>query len=112
MFALSLKYQLQIRMVKELQISKNDVEYVAALSRLEFSEDEKDRYTEKLNVILEYINQLNELDTEGVKPTYHVMPLTNVMREDEVRPSMQRDKALMNAPEVQEGCFKVPRIIE
>lgn len=93
-------------------ITKKDVEYVAALSRLEFSEDEKEKYTEQLNVILEYINQLNELDTEGVKPTYHVMPVINVLREDEVMLSMERDNVLMNAPVTQDGCFKVPRIIE
>ena len=93
-------------------ITKKDVEYVAALSRLEFSETEKEKYTEQLNVILEYLNQLNELDTEGVKPTYNVMPATDVMREDIVRLSLSSDKVLMNAPETQEGCFKVPRIIE
>lgn len=93
-------------------ITKKDVEYVAALSRLEFSEDEKEMYAGQLNAILEYVNQLNELDTEGVKPTYHVMPVANVFREDEVSPSMERDNVLMNAPVTQEGCFKVPRIIE
>jgi aspartyl-tRNA(Asn)/glutamyl-tRNA(Gln) amidotransferase subunit C len=92
-------------------ITKKDVEYVAALSRLEFSEDEKDKYTEELNVILEYVSQLNELDTEGVNPTYHVMPLTNVLREDEAKPSMERENVLMNAPVTQEGCFKVPNVI-
>lgn len=93
-------------------ITKEDVEYVAALSRLEFSEEEKGNFTKQLNVILEYVNQLNELDTEGIKPAYHVIPVTNVMRKDEVRPSMNSEKVLVNAPETQEGCFKVPRIIE
>lgn len=93
-------------------ITKEDVEYVAALSRLEFSEEEKGNFTKQLNVILEYVNQLNELDTEGIKPAYHVIPVTNVMRKDEVRPSMNSEKVLINAPETQEGCFKVPRIIE
>ena len=92
-------------------ITKKDVEYAAALSRLEFSEDEKEKYTEELNVILEYINQLNDLDTEGVEPTYHVMPMTNVLREDEVKLSMERASVLKNAPATQDGCFKVPRII-
>lgn len=92
-------------------ITQKDVEYVAALSRLEFSEDETEKYAEQLNVILEYVNQLNELDTEGVEPTYQVMPVTNVLREDEVKPSMERDNVLMNASVTQDGCFKVPRII-
>lgn len=100
------------RVVRALGISKKDVEYVAALSRLEFSEEEKEKYTEQLDVILEYINQLDELDTEGVKPTYHIVPMTNVFRKDEVSPSLAKDKVLVNAPESQEGCFKVPRIIE
>jgi aspartyl-tRNA(Asn)/glutamyl-tRNA(Gln) amidotransferase subunit C len=82
------------------------------LSRLEFSEEEKEQYTEQLNVILGYIDQLSELDTEGVKPMYHVIPMTNVLRKDEVRPSMERDDVLMNAPVTKDGCFKVPRIIE
>lgn len=95
-----------------LTITKKDVEYVAALSRLEFSEEEKEQYTGQLNVILEYIDQLNELDTERVKPTYHVMPFSNAMREDAVKPSMERESALRNAPDTREGCFKVPKIIE
>jgi aspartyl-tRNA(Asn)/glutamyl-tRNA(Gln) amidotransferase subunit C len=93
-------------------ISQKDVEYIAALSRLEFTEAEKGKYAEQLNVIMEYINCLNELDTEGVKPTYHVVPVTNVLRKDEERPSLEKNKVLINAPESQEGCFKVPRIIE
>lgn len=93
-------------------ISKKDVEYAAALSRLEFSEAEMEKYASELNVILDYVNQLNEVDTEGVEPTYHVMPLSNVLREDAVKPSMERDQVLMNAPGTQAGCFKVPRILE
>lgn len=102
----------ELKKVNLMLITKKDVEYVAALARLEFSEEEKEKYTEQLNVILEYVNQLNELDTEGVKPTYHVLPVNNVMREDEVRPSMDRGKVLMNAPDRDMGCFRVPRIIE
>ena len=95
-----------------MKITKKDVEYVAALSRLELSEAEKENYTVQLKAILEYADQLNELDTEGVEPTYHVMLVTNAMRKDEVRQSMNSGKVLMNAPETQEGYFKVPRIIE
>lgn len=93
-------------------ITKKDVEYVSALARLEFSEEEKEQYAGELSVILDYINRLNELDTEGIEPTYHVMPVTNVMREDIARLSLDREKALMNAPDTMENCFKVPRIIE
>ena len=95
-----------------MAITKKDVEYVAALARLEFSEEEKEKYTGQLNVILEYINQLNQLDTEGVTPSYHLSPAADVLRGDVVKPSLEREKILLNAQEEQDGCFKVPRIIE
>jgi aspartyl-tRNA(Asn)/glutamyl-tRNA(Gln) amidotransferase subunit C len=101
-----------LRVVLGLIITKKDVEDIAALSRLEFSEQDKEKYKEQLNVILEYIEQLNELDTEGVMPTYHIMPMENVMREDIIEPSMDISKVLMNAPLTQKGCFKVPRILD
>lgn len=98
--------------MKCMAITNKDVEYAAALSKLELTGEEKCEYTKQLNLILEYVDQLNELDTEGVEPTYHVLPVTNIMREDEVRPSLERDRVLMNGPDIQEACFKVPRIIE
>lgn len=93
-------------------ITRKDVEYVAALSRLEFSEEEKEKYREQLSVILEYVSQLNELDTAGVEPAYHVMQVTDVMRKDEVKPSMEREKVLLNAPAARDGCIEVPKIID
>lgn len=92
-------------------ISKKEVEHVALLARLELTEAEKEVYTQQLNAILEYVGKLNELDTENVEPMAHVLPLTNVFREDKVFPGLSQAEALANAPAQQEGQFKVPRII-
>jgi len=94
-----------------MKISRQDVEHVAMLARLEITEAEKEMFTKQLNVILEYVDQLNELDTTGVPPTSHVIPMQNVLREDAVRPSLPQAKILGNAPETENGCFKVPRIV-
>jgi len=93
-------------------ITRKDVEYVARLARLKLSEEEIEKYSQQLAKILEYINKLNELDTSKTLPTYHVLPLTNVFREDRVRPSLAKEEILSNAPESEEGYFKVKKIIE
>ncbi|NTW70904.1 MAG: Asp-tRNA(Asn)/Glu-tRNA(Gln) amidotransferase subunit GatC [Eubacteriaceae bacterium] len=95
-----------------MKLTKEDVKYVADLARLEFTNEEIDRYVHQLTDILEYEEQLNELDTSNVAPTAHVLPIHNVFREDVVTPSLDREKALMNAPEQDKGCFKVPKVIE
>lgn len=95
-----------------MQITRKDVEQVALLSRLEIAEADAERFTGQLNAILEYIAVLNKVDTEGVEPTAHVMPLKNVMRPDAVHSSLERELALFNAPEQEDGYFKVPKIIE
>lgn len=91
-------------------ISRGDVEYVAALARLELTEQEIQEYTEQLNSILDYAVMLERLDTEDVVPTAHAVPLHNVMREDQVTPSIKQKKALNNAPDADEGFFRVPKI--
>jgi len=93
-------------------ITKKDVEYVAGLARLEFTEEEKEMYTKTLNDILEHAEKLKQVNTDGVPPTAHILPVKNVFRIDEVRPSMDRDKILQNAPDKDEGCFRVPKVIE
>jgi aspartyl-tRNA(Asn)/glutamyl-tRNA(Gln) amidotransferase subunit C len=93
-------------------ITRKDVEHVALLSRLELTDNEVEKFTGQLNAILGYIDMLNRLDTAGVEPTAHVLPLKNVMRADEVRPSLPRELALANAPEQEDGYFKVPKILE
>ncbi|CUH96356.1 hypothetical protein P22_2446 [Propionispora sp. 2/2-37] len=95
-----------------MKITRNHVEKVALLSRLEMPESELEAFTEQLNAILEYADSLNRVDTTGIQPTAHVLPLKNVMRADEVKPSLPRELALSNAPEQEDGYFKVPKIIE
>ena len=94
-----------------MSIDKKVVENVAVLGRLELSEDEKEEYTVQLNAILGYMEMLNKLDTTNVQPTAHVLPLKNVYRQDVVKPSMEREKVIANAPEKEDGQFKVPSIV-
>ncbi len=93
-------------------ITREDVEHVAELARLELTAAEKQQFIAQLNDILTYIDKLNELDTADVEPTSQVIPMKNVFRDDEVRPSLDRTEVLRNAPEEAHFFFKVPRIIE
>lgn len=95
-----------------MQITQKDVEQVALLSRLDINETDIQKYTGQLNEILEYMKVLNKADTTNVEPTVHVLPMKNVLRPDVVRPSLERELALANAPEQEDGYFKVPKIIE
>jgi aspartyl-tRNA(Asn)/glutamyl-tRNA(Gln) amidotransferase subunit C len=95
-----------------MKITRKDVENVALLSRLEMKDDDVEKFTGQLNAILDYIDVLSKVDTNGVEPTAHVLPLKNVMRADEAKPSLPRDLALANAPEQEDGYFKVPKILE
>jgi aspartyl-tRNA(Asn)/glutamyl-tRNA(Gln) amidotransferase subunit C len=94
------------------KITIEEVEHVAHLARLTFDEEQKKRLAEQLARILDYIGQLNELDTEDVKPTSHVIPVKNVVRPDAAIPSLTRDEALANAPSSVDGLFEVPKIVE
>ncbi|MEK7715824.1 MAG: Asp-tRNA(Asn)/Glu-tRNA(Gln) amidotransferase subunit GatC [candidate division NC10 bacterium] len=93
-------------------ITREDVEHVARLARLELNDDELERMREQLNAILGYIDKLRELDVTNVEPTSHAVPLVNVMREDEVAPCLPQDQMLANAPDRVGELFRVPRIIE
>ena len=95
-----------------MKLNRKDVEHVALLSRLELSEQELDKFTGQLDAILEYIDVLNQVDTSAVEPMAHVLEIRNVMRSDEVQPSLPREAALQNAPEAEDGFFKVPKIVE
>lgn len=95
-----------------MKVTKADVEHVAILARLEFGEDEKAEMAEQLSRIVEYVEKLNELDTEDVSPTAHAVPLRSVLREDDARPSLDPEDALRNAPDREGAFFKVPRIVE
>ncbi len=95
-----------------MKITKQDVEHVAKLARLEITETERDAFSKQLSAILTYVEKLKTLDTEGVEPTATVLEQTNVFREDKARPSLSVEKALANAPESESGHFRVPRILE
>lgn len=95
-----------------MKLNRKDVEHVALLSRLELSENELDKFTGQLDAILEYIDVLNQVDTSAVEPMAHVLEIRNVMRADEVQPSLSREAALQNAPDAEDGFFKVPKIVE
>ena len=99
-------------MAGEPKITMRDVEHVARLSRLALTDQEKERMRRELDGILSYIDKLRALDTANVPPTSHAVPMTNVMREDEPRPSLSQDEMLANAPERSGEFFRVPKIIE
>ncbi|HEV8672608.1 MAG TPA: Asp-tRNA(Asn)/Glu-tRNA(Gln) amidotransferase subunit GatC [Methylomirabilota bacterium] len=96
----------------EPNISLAQVEHVARLARLDLSPAEKQRMRSQLDAILGYVAKLRAVDTTGVPPTAHVLPLVNVMREDEVRPSYPAEAMLANAPEPEGELFRVPKILE
>ncbi len=91
---------------------KMNIEKVARLARLELSDDEKEIFGGQMEQILTYMEQLNRIDTSGVEPTSHAIPMSNVFRDDEVKPSFPRGEVLAIAPDEEDGHFKVPRIIE
>jgi len=94
-----------------MAITLKDVEYVADLAKLELTQEEKIKLQKELDNIIKYIDQLNELNTDNVPITSHVVPLKNVLREDKVLPSLAQDKALANAPQKKDGFFRVPKVI-
>ena len=93
-------------------ISIAEVEHVAHLARLALSPEEQQRFTEQLNAILAYMEQLNEVPTDDVEPTSHVLDLVNVFRDDTARQLISVEEALQNAPESTHQYFVVPRIVE
>lgn len=95
-----------------MHLSREEVEHVAVLGRLKLNEDEVGKFTEQMNTILGYFEQLKEADTSQVGGTTHVVPMVNVLRPDVRRPSCDPDQALANAPERVDNLFKVPRVVE
>lgn len=98
--------------MSEPKIGLGEVERVARLARLDLSVEEKERMRSQLDAILGYVEQLQRVDTTGVEPTAHVLPLANVMREDEIRPSYPVEAMLANAPDPDGESFRVPKILE
>ena len=91
-------------------ISRQEVEHVARLARLHFSEEEFERLQPELGAIIDYVQQLSQLDLSGLETTSHAVALKNVLRPDESRPSLDHEAAMSNAPDVERGQFVVPRI--
>lgn len=94
------------------KIDQAQVRRVAVLSRLELSDAEVAQFSTQLSSIVEYIEKLNELDTDNVEPLAHCLPVHNVLREDVPKPSLSNDAALANAPEREDEYFKVPKILD
>jgi aspartyl-tRNA(Asn)/glutamyl-tRNA(Gln) amidotransferase subunit C len=93
------------------RISTADVAHVARLARLSLTTEELERFTEQLGAVLDHARDVEALDTEGVPPTAHPLPLRNVLREDEVVPCLDRDEVLAQAPATEANRFRVPRIL-
>lgn len=94
-----------------MKITKDEVMHVANLARLDMDEASIDKFAGQIGNILEYVDVLNRVDTQGVTPTSHAISLTNVFREDLEKKALERDKALANAPQKEDGNFVVPKII-
>ncbi|AXF57544.1 Asp-tRNA(Asn)/Glu-tRNA(Gln) amidotransferase subunit GatC [Salicibibacter kimchii] len=94
------------------EITKEQVKHVADLARLTFSDDELETFAKQMGDIIQYAERLNALNTEDVVPTTHVMDVRNVLREDEVRPSLNREDVLKNAPASKDGQFEVPSVLD
>lgn len=93
------------------KITREQVQHVAKLARLKLTEAEEQYYTNNLNNMFAFMDKLNEVDTSDVAPTSHVLGNTNVMRADEVRASLPIEEVLQNAPDAQDGQFKVPAVL-
>ncbi len=98
-------------MTQSERITRADVEHVAQLARLALTGEEITSLTGELAAILDYAAEVSALDTDGVEPTAHPLPLVNVLRPDAVRPCLERDEVLAAAPAVEDGRFRVPRIL-
>ncbi|MDZ7261839.1 MAG: Asp-tRNA(Asn)/Glu-tRNA(Gln) amidotransferase subunit GatC [candidate division KSB1 bacterium] len=94
-----------------MAITLKEVETVARLAKLHFSEEEKEKFTHQLAEIVTYMEKLNELNTDEVEPTSHVLDIKNVFREDKVEPWLTQEEALANAPAKKQGFFSVPKVI-
>ena len=94
-----------------MKITKDEVLYVADLARLDLDESAIEKFAGQIGTILDYVDKLNEVDTEGIRPTSHAISLTNAFREDNKLDIFDRDSALANAPDKEDGSFVVPKVI-
>jgi aspartyl-tRNA(Asn)/glutamyl-tRNA(Gln) amidotransferase subunit C len=95
-----------------MALSKDEVRHIALLARVGVSDEDVERFQAQLSVILDHFEALRAVDTEGVPPTAHTLPLQNIERDDEPRPSLPREVVLANAPRTQEGYLRVRRVLE
>jgi aspartyl-tRNA(Asn)/glutamyl-tRNA(Gln) amidotransferase subunit C len=95
-----------------MSLTRQEVDHIAELARLELSEEELNRFREQLSAILDYAARLQDLDTSGIPPTSSVLPARSVLREDESRPGLSLQELLMNAPDSQNNQFRVPPVLE
>lgn len=95
-----------------MKISRKEVQHVSELARLNLSKEEQEKLLEQLNQILTYMDKLNELDTEGIEPLSHVLPIRNVFKEDKMKESLPRETLLANAPAKEGDFYEVPKVIE
>lgn len=95
-----------------MKVTEQDVKIVASLSRLNIGENEISDVIAQLDKFLTYVENLQEIDTSKIEPTTYAVPMQNIFREDKVKPSLERDLALSNAPLKEDGYFKVPRVLE
>ena len=95
-----------------MSVSKEDVKHIASLARLEFTDEELEKYTKNMADIVDFANSLASLDVSNVEPTNHILDIKNVFRKDEVKPSYDREEILKNAPTKAGGCVSVPKVIE
>ena len=94
-----------------MKITREEVMHVANLARLDMDEASIDKFADQIGTILEYVDVLNRVDTQGVTPTSHAISLTNVFRKDQEKKTLERDQALANAPQKEDGNFVVPKVI-
>jgi len=95
-----------------MKLTKDQVKHVAKLANLPLTTEEEEKYSEQLSKILEYVGQLNQVDTSDVEPTFNVTGQSNAMREDETTPSLSQEEALMNAPRKKNGMFETKGVFE
>lgn len=95
-----------------MSVSKEDVKHIAKLSKLNLTEEELEKYTNDLSSIVDFANELSNINVEGVKPTAHILDIKNVFRKDEVQSSYDREAILKNAPSKAAGCVSVPKVVE
>lgn len=95
-----------------MKFTDKDILRIAELSRLTVANADMQKFTEQFNNILGYMDQIGQLDTQDVAPTAHVLPIQNVLREDILKPSISNELALQNAPQKENGCYVVPKVME